>query len=62
MQNKRDKGFEEDSRILKPNGNAIYTISIVEGDDNTKKWYKLMKKDCEEYFVTIFCEFVTEKD
>ena len=43
MQNKMMAGFKDAYRILKPNGKAVYNMSLVDGhdSDNTKKWIDL---------------------
>ena len=43
MQSKMMAGFREAFRILKPNGKAIYNMSLVDDHDseNTKKWIEL---------------------
>ena len=43
MRNKMTAGFKDAFRILKPNGKAIYNMSLVDDNesDNTKKWIEL---------------------
>ena len=43
MQSKMMAGFKEARRILKPDGRAVYNMSLVDGhnSENTKKWMKL---------------------
>jgi len=49
MQDKMMAGFREVHRILKPDGSAIYNMSLVDdhNGDNTKKWINLyLSLDC----------------
>jgi len=45
MQDKMMDGFREGYRVLKKDGNAIYSISVVEdhNSENTQKWERLYR-------------------
>ena len=47
MQDKMMAGFKEASRVLKPNGKAIYTMCLVDDhkSENTKKWIELVMSE-----------------
>jgi len=54
MQDKMMDGFKEAYRILKPTGQAIYNMSLVDdpNHDNTKKWIELYRSQGEKYAET----------
>ena len=51
MRSKMMTGFKEAHRILKPNGHAVYNMSLVDCHDseNTKKWLDLYKSLPDSY-------------
>ena len=53
MQNKMMAGFKEAHRILKPDGQAVYNMSLVDDHDseNTKKWIDLCLSLPDSYHV-----------
>lgn len=56
MQHKMMEGFKDANRILKPDANAIYDMSIIDdhNSSNTQKWIQLLKTDPDNKDATLF--------